>query len=88
MTNYLLRAENGEVIAEIPYEVGMEILTNMAGLWSSVDYPTGLPVQRYTLQEGQVLELSNGEFKITLMIWKGMMLDLTDLSNTPYKNKR
>ena len=88
MTSYLLRSETGEVTAELPAEVGMEILTTMAGLWSSVPYPTGLPVQRYTLQEGRVLRLSNGDLAITLMIWKGMMLDLTDLSNTPYADKR
>lgn len=87
MTNYLLRSETGVLVAEIPYEAGMDIISNMAGIWSSVDYHNGPRIQRYTLQEGRVLELTNGEFKITLMIWKGMMLDLTDLSNTPYKDK-
>lgn len=84
MTCYLLRNDRSEIVAELPSDVGMDILTNMDGKWSSVDYPKGLPVQRFTLKEGRVLRLTNGDFKITLMLWKGMMLDLTDLTNTPH----
>lgn len=84
MTKYLLRNDRGEIVAELPSDVGMDILTSLEGKWSTTEYADGLSVQRYTLKEGRVLRLSNDDFELTLMLWKGMMLDLTDLTNTPY----